>query len=340
MKHTKLLIFVIAIAFMLSLNFACAVDENDSQIINDIDEDALSSQIDEVVGVNDDSQDDVVNAAEEDVVSIETDRSDNIVKESPQIIKMNGIVKRVNGGIWYKATFYDDSGNPLKDNEVFFSLNDEVLGWKVATDSNGVAILKAAISNGNYKLNAFSPLAPDNPVSTNIKVFNVITGGKNINMYYDDGTTYKVRVFDDNGNPVKAGQKVTFKIDNKKYVKKTDKNGFAKLKIPSTPGLYVISVTYKDFTISNNLKVKQVLKAKTGKVKGKSKIKFKVTFLGKNKKNKLVKVKFNKKTYKAKTNKKGVAIFNLKVPKKLGRYNVVVSYKKTKDYYIYTQSRV
>lgn len=339
MKYEKLIIFLIAVCFILSVNFAFAVDENDSQL-SDIDENIISSENEDIVAVNEDSQDEIINAVEENAVSAENDKSNEVVKDSPQLIKMDGVVKRLNGGIWYKATFYNGDGNPLKNTGVFFTLNNEDLGWDATTDSNGVAILKAAISNGNYKLNAFTPLDVDNPVSTNIKVFNVITGAKNINMYYDDGTTYKVRVFDDNGNPVKAGQKVTFKIDNKKYVKTTDKNGYAKLKIDSTPGLHNIYVTYKDFTISNELKVKQVLKAKTGKVNGKTKIKFKVTFLGKNKKNKVIKVKFNKKTYKAKTNKKGVATFSLKVPKKLGKYNIVVSYKKAKDYYVYTQSRV
>ena len=85
--------------------------------------------------------------------------------------------------------------------------------------------------------------------------------------------------------------------------------------------------------------VKDVLKAKTGKVKPGSKIKFQVKFLGKNKKNKVIKVKFNKKTYKAKTNKKGIAIFKLKNPKKAGKFKTVVMYKKSKVNYVYSQNR-
>jgi hypothetical protein len=146
-------------------------------------------------------------------------------------------------------------------------------------------------------------------------------------------------VFDDNGKPVKAGEKVTFAVGKNVYTKKTDKNGYAKLKIDSKPGLYEIGAKYKDFLVKNILNVKQVLKPMTsfkGKV-AKSKIKYKVKFLGKSKKNKKIKVKFNKKTYKAKTNKKGIATFMLKTPKKVGQYKVVASYKKTKISSIYSK---
>jgi hypothetical protein len=335
---SKLFIFIIVLFFIASLNFAFAVDENDTQIISDSDDAVL--EMDENVDVEstDESQDICEKAIEDNVVD-KKDTSNVITADAPTI-KMNGVTKRVNGGIYYQASFYDSSGNPLKNRNVWFTLDNNVdLGYNVITDSNGVALLKAKIANGNYRLNAFN-LDTGDKASSYIKVFDVITGGKDISMYYDDGTTYKVRVYDDNGNPVKSGQKVTFTINGKKYVRSTDKNGYAKLKIPSLPGSYVIRATYNDFSVSNNLYVKNVLKGKTGKVSGKSKVKFKVTFLGKNKKNKLIKVKFNKKTYKAKTNKKGVATFNLKTPKKLGRYSVVVSYKKTKAYYVYTQYRV
>lgn len=333
----KVFIFIIVMIFAASISFASATDENATQILSDSDDNpelALDGN-DDIVSA--DTSQETYENSHDDLISQNVDP--NFVVDT-QTIKMEGITKRVKGGIYYQATFFDASGSPLKNTKVYFTLNNEIdKGFEVITDSNGVALLKAKISNGNYRLNAFN-LEAGTMASSNIKVFDVITGGKNINMYYDDGTIYKVRVFDDNGNPVKAGQKVTFSINGKKYVRTTDSKGFAKLKITSLPGAYIISVTYKDFTISNNLNVKHVLKAKTGKVKGKSKIKFKVKFLAKNKKNKVIKVKFNKKTYKAKTNKKGVATFNLNNPKKLGKYNIVVSYKKTKRHYVYTQYTV
>ena len=48
------------------------------------------------------------------------------------------------------------------------------------------------------------------------------------------------------------------------YKVKTNKNGYATLKIPSkiTPGKYTIKATYKGQTVKNKLTVKQVLKTK------------------------------------------------------------------------------
>jgi hypothetical protein len=325
-RKNILIVFVIAIVFLLTLNFTFAADENITQALSDIDEDA--------VGLEDCSQDSL-NTNQEDIVSAEVDNLNGI--DNVHTIEMGEVTKRYNGVIQYKATFYDNMGNPLKNTKVIFEVDDNN-DYQPTTDSNGVALLTIAITNGNHKIAALNPQTGFID-SANIKVFDVVTGAKDIVMYYDGGDTCKVRVFDDNGKPVKAGEKVTFAIGKKTYTKKTDKNGFAKLKITSTPGLYQIGVKYKDFAVINTLYVKQVLKPLTTfkHKRVKSNIKYKVKFLGKNKKNKKIKVKFNKKTYKSKTNKKGIATFILKTPKKLGSYKLVTSYKKTKVSSIYSK---
>ena len=321
-----MLFLTVAVAFLLTLNFAFAADEIDNQTLGGADESPL--ELEDTSEVLDSGQDDVVSAEVGNVGD---------VKNEVQSIKMGKVVKRYNGAIQYQATFFDADGNPLKNTQVVFELDDNN-DYAPTTDSNGVALLTIYIGNGNHKISALNPQTGVID-SANIKVFDVVTGAKNINMYYDGGNTYKVRVFDDNGNPVKAGEKVTFAIGKKTYVKKTDKNGFAKLKISSTPGLYEMAVKYKDYVVVTRLYVKQVLKPVTTfkNKRVKPKIKFKVKFLAKNKKGKTIKVKFNKKTYKAKTNKKGIATFSLKTPKKVGRYNLVTSYKKTKVTLTYTK---
>lgn len=322
----KIFILLIATIFIASIGFAFAADDNSTQIISEVD------------GYNVEAMDSetFLNNNQEEVTSIENDGSD-VLKDAPTLIKMGKVTKRYKGAIEYQATFYGTDGNPLKNTKVYFEVDDST-DYESITDSNGVALLTVFINNGNHKIAALStdPLALE---YDNIKVFNVLTGNKNIKMYYDDGSTYKVRVFDDNGNPVKSGQKVTFAIGKKVYYKKTDKNGYAKLKIPSKPGSYAIGARYNDYVVTNTLLVKPVLKPLTsfsGK-KVKKTIKYKVKFLGKNKKNKKITVKFNKKTYKAKTNKKGVATFVLKTPKKMGTYKVVTSYKKTKITSVYSK---
>ena len=297
-----------------------------TQSLSDVGDDVLEIEVD---------QQETLDNAPDDVVAVETGNTNN--QEVIKTIKMGKVTKRYNGFIQYQATFLDANGTPLKNTKVIFEVDDNN-DYSPVTDSNGIALLTIPISNGNHKIAALNPqtMAIDSAV---IKVFDVITGSKNIKMYYDGGNTYKVRVFGDDGKHVKAGQKVTFAVGKKTYTKKTDKNGYAKLKLTFKPGTYEMGVKYKDYVVTSLLQVKQVLKPLTSfkNKRIKATIKFKVKFLGKNKKNKKIKVKFNKKTYKSKTNKKGIATFKLKTPKKLGSYNVVTSYKKAKVTLLYSQ---
>lgn len=131
-------------------------------------------------------------------------------------------------------------------------------------------------------------------------------------MYYYDGSKYSVKVYGDNGNAVGKNQVVTIKINKKTYKVKTNKNGYAILKIPSifTPGKYTITATYKGQTIKNTLNVKQVLKCNKVTVKKTAK-KFvlKATLKNGNKavKGKWITFKYKNKVYKVKTNSKGIA---------------------------------
>ncbi|WP_458404464.1 Ig-like domain-containing protein [Methanobrevibacter sp.] len=337
MNSNKLKFLIIAAIFLLSINFSFALDDNATQIFTEINDNQLTESEDNALSVED-SNDDLQQPLEQEIIGQENDDS-KLSAEKVQTIKMQGITNRFDGVIWYKATFYDLNGYPIQNKVIHFSLNDDFeYGYEVITDSDGVGLLKAKFANGNYRLYAKNMWTGE-VASDNIKVFDVITGAKDITMYYDDGLTYKVRVFDNNGNPAKAGQKVTFLVGNKKTIVKTDKNGHAKLKITSAPGLHTIHVIYNDFLVSKNLVVKSPFKVKLGKTNKNFKVKFTVKLLGKNKKKKLVKIKFNKKTYKSKTNKKGVAIFKLKHPKKTGSYKIYVQYKKYKDDYTFSTAR-
>lgn len=327
----KIFILLIAFALILSVNSAFAIDEVDDNL-------SVDNDVDVVEEVDAEIQSQDILTSDENNEELSAPSEAEVLGDEPVFVKPGQVTNRYYDGVIYTATFYDDSGNPLKDASVFCGLDSAEFGRNAFTDANGVAKFPFLVKNGNHKLYLMSQYNTENPVIDNIKVFNVLTGGKNIKMYYDDGSTYKLRVFDNNGNPVKAGEKVTFYVNNQKYTKKTDKNGYASLKITSKPDSYTIGAKYKDFVVSNALIVKNPLKVKTGSLSThKAKVKITVKFLGKNKKNKKIKIKFNKKNYVAKTNKKGVAIFKLKNPKKSGAYKVIVSYKKIKDTYVLTK---
>ena len=160
-------------------------------------------------------------------------------------------------------------------------------------------------------------------------------------MLYTAKTPYKVLVTKD-GKAVGAGEVVTIKFNGKTYNVKTDKNGYATLKLPNAKpkkATYAITATYKGVTVTNKVKVNSIIKAANKKVKKSKKVtKVKVSLKkvnGKYLKAKKLKIKFNKKTYKVKTNKKGVATWKVKksMLKKLKvgkKYKYTVTYGKDK----------
>ena len=161
--------------------------------------------------------------------------------------------------------------------------------------------------------------------------------GSNLNMLYASGMYFKVRLTID-GQPF-ASQNVKITINGKTYSKATDKNGYTSLKISLAPKTYTVKAIYANLTVTKKVTVKSIITAKNINSKRSAKtVKIKVTLKkvnGKYLKNKKLTLKFNKKTFKAKTNKKGVATFTIKnsVYKKLKtnkKYAYQVIYGKDK----------
>ena len=152
--------------------------------------------------------------------------------------------------------------------------------------------------------------------SINLKVAPRFSDNSNVNMFYADGSSFKVRVYGNDANPVGANQVVTMTLNKVTYNVKTNAQGYAILKIPNTvkPGTYTITATYAGQSIKNTVKVKQVLKLAKVKVKKSAKkLVIKATLKGKTAiKGKKLTFKFNGKKYTAKTNKKGIAKITIK----------------------------
>jgi hypothetical protein len=166
---------------------------------------------------------------------------------------------------------------------------------------------------------------------------NLILTSQDVSMVYTSSKMYSVKVTR-GGKPI-TGKTVTFNINGEIKTVKTDNNGYASLKInlPPKSKAYTITANYLDVTIKNKITVKSIVVAKNLKVKKiAKKIKIKVTLKKVDNnylKGKQISLKFNGKTYKAKTNKKGVATFTIKnkVIKKLKvgkKYTYKVTYLK------------
>lgn len=238
-------------------------------------------------------------------------------------IKSDDMTRAYNSGIDFKAIFYNGT-DFLRNTKVIFNVNGN--NYEVFTDSNGVAILNKKLNVGSYSVILTNPA--NGEVSYNsLKIVERIGNNKDINVYFTETVTYKIRVFDDNGNPCGSNEKIKVVVNKKIHYINTDKNGYAVLKIKLNTGLYAITATYKDVKVSNKIVVKKILTAKNISKKKSKKIKFKAK-LAKGKKaisGKNLKFKIKGKTYKVKTNKKGIATLTLKNLKK-GKYIVYTSY--------------
>ncbi|MBE6497857.1 MAG: hypothetical protein E7Z81_06225 [Methanobrevibacter sp.] len=226
----------------------------------------------------------------------------------------------------YSVSLIDSYAKALGERNVNFEIDG--IEKQVLTDRQGIATLNIDLGVGNHVVKVTNPSTGE-VKAHNINVMPRLSENKAITMYYGAGNTYKVKVLDDNGNAAN-GVKITVKVGSStKSVKAV--NGYATLKITSKPGKYTITAIYKDFKVSSKLTVRTTLVTKNIAVKKGKTVKFTAKLLntnGKILKNKKVTFKFSGKTYKIKTNSKGIA--TLKVTKKLkvGKYTIKTAYGK------------
>ena len=269
------------------------------------------------------------NQSEVDNSSSHTNQSET--NSSRFTIVAENLKRAYNSPYDFKATFYDKNGNLLTNNEVNFIINgnDNI----VITDEFGVGKLVKKLSVGKYAVEIRN-LVTDDVLTKNCTIIKRISGNSNINVDYSYIGTYKVRIYADNGNVAGSGENVLIMLNNVRYNVKTDKNGYATLRISNLlPKTYTITATYKGITVSNKVVVNQILKSKNVNVKKSKKTKkFTATLKtskGKEITGKKITFKIKGKTYTSKTDKKGVATINIKQNLKVGSYKVTITYLKT-----------
>ena len=223
----------------------------------------------------------------------------------------------------FEATFTDASGNALANTDVKFIIGGTT--YTRTTDATGKAGMNINLPAGNYSITVINPVTNETKVNT-ITVLPRIESGDLV-KYFKNASQFYVKVFDDNGNPVKAGEVVTFNINGVFYNRTTDDDGMAKLSINLIDGDYVITTEYKGCKIANNIKVLPILTAKDlTKQYGKSGA-FEATLVdaqGKPYANQQVEFNINGVLYKRTTNSQGVAKLNINL--QAGKYIVTSSY--------------
>lgn len=229
----------------------------------------------------------------------------------------------------YRVVLHDQYGQSISNKTLIFTLNK--VEFEKVSDESGEIFLPIDLGVGKYVITITNPNNNES-VSQNIEVHPRLSDNRDIVMYYGANSYYRVRVHDDFGK-VLSGETVKIIVDGKGYFVKTDKNGFAILKLNKFKvNKYTVTVNYKGFKVSNKITVKSTLTAKNKSIKKGKTLKFKAKLVdskGKALKGKKLTFKIKCKKYTAKTNKKGVA--TIKVKKlKVGKYTIKTSYGKVK----------
>jgi len=238
-----------------------------------------------------------------------------------------------------------DFGIETVDKTIVFHAPADATGNVTVTIGNKTYI--ASLVNGSAKItvpelgngvnnvvisysgdNKYAPRGYSSNVTIETKIIasNMVRG-------YNSGVDYQFKVVDINGNPI-ANKKVKIKIKNKSYTIKTNSKGVAKLNVKLSVGSYKVIIINPDTgkTVTKTLKIVKRLSGNKNIAKYyNSNFKYKFKGIGNNGKavgkGVKIKVKIGKKTYKLKTDKKG--IITIKLTKKFTpkKYTIKATYK-------------
>ena len=174
-------------------------------------------------------------------------------------INATDIVKVFRNETQFYATFLDNERNYLTNGTVVtFHINGGFYNRTVGAD--GLAKLNINLNPGKYIITSINTVTGEN-ISNNVTVISRIIENSDITKYYKNATTYSVKLLGNDGNPVGAGETVTFNINGVFYNRTTNESGIAKLNINLQPGNYIITAEYNGCRVSNNITVLPVLSA-------------------------------------------------------------------------------
>ena len=261
------------------------------------------------------------------------DLTNDLIITGDSYLNSNNVYMFYNDGTKYKVKLTDYQGKPLIYKNLQITIKNKKYNLK--TDKYGYATILLKQKPGQYsiiaKFNGDKDYGPSTFKSMVKILKSPITKNKNLNIYFMGGT-FKVQIINANGKNVGAGKTVKFTIAGKTYSKKTDKNGYASLKITQKPKTHTITTKYGKFITKNKITIQPVLTAKNIIKKKTKTTKFQAKLVntkGKPQAKKKITFKFKGKTYKKLTNKKGIATLKIKNLKK-GKYNIYTQYTKSK----------
>lgn len=171
-----------------------------------------------------------------------------VKKVSTKIVASNYamLIKKAD---YYQLTLKDASNNPLSGQKVSIKINKKT--YNVKTNSKGVAKVKLKLKKGtykvvmNYKGSSKYQAAKKTTKIIVKKVLKTKLTAPKITTTPKTSTKYTVTLKNENGAAIKK-QKVTIKVNGKKYTKKTNSKGQVTVKVKfSKIKSYKVKATYK-----------------------------------------------------------------------------------------------
>ena len=150
----------------------------------------------------------------------------------------------------YSAKFLDLKGKVLKNTKVKYSLNKK--SYEVKTDKKGMIKVNVNLKPGKYQIGLGNS-------NTGEVIYKIITikstiEQKSFTMNSDGNVKYCVKIYNSNGKAY-ASQKVTFKVDSKSYIVKSDRTGIATLNVKLTAGKHNIIASFDGINIPYSISV-------------------------------------------------------------------------------------
>jgi hypothetical protein len=233
MFNKKFKIFLVTLAFVLSISAVAAADAN--------------------------STDDVI-AGEVDVEPPSGGANVLSVSEDAQASSSNAeYVLTRDAGSYYSGSNYSvvlsQNSNPVKNAPVSLDVNG--VRYTQNTDEDGRVSVPLDLDAGNYVISA---AYGDTVNKSEVKVLPVIKA-KDLTKYYSNTKSYSATFLNSNGTKLK-NTNVKFILNNKTYTKKTNNKGVASLEINLKAGSYTVTAVHPNgFKVSNKIVIKPTVEA-------------------------------------------------------------------------------
>ena len=211
MFNKKFKLFLITLAFMLSISAVAAVDTNST-------DDMLAEEVD----VEPPSGSESPLSLSESIQTTGADAKYVLTSESSS---------------YYSGSNYtvvlSRNNDPVENASVSLYING--VSYTQNTDEDGRVSVPLDLTAGNYVVSASYEDTVD---KSNVKVLPLITA-KNVTKTYSNTKKYSATFFNSDGTPLK-NTNVKFILNNKTYTKKTNSKGVASLELNLKVGNYVV----------------------------------------------------------------------------------------------------